>query len=540
MRNEFIILSILATVALGLLGFFVSTTWWWVLLLASPVILLALYDAFQTKHAILRNFPILGRSRYLAEWLRPKLYQYFIESDTDGKPFSRIDRNIIYQRAKKELDTTPFGTQLNIYDEGYEWMEHSIAALDHHDIEPNPRVTVGGKDCLQPYKASLFNVSAMSFGSLSKNAVMALNGGASIGKFAHNTGEGGISKYHDKHNGDLIYQIGTGYFGCRAKDGNFSPELFKQRTAKANVKMIEIKLSQGAKPGHGGILPAKKVTQEIAEIRNIEAGKDVLSPPYHKAFKTPMELVHFIKQCRDLSGGKPIGFKLCIGQKVEFVALCKAMVETGIRPDFIAIDGAEGGTGAAPVEFSNSVGMPYREALSFAYNALIGFGIKKEIKLIAAGKIVSGFDIFRAISLGADFTYSARAMMMAVGCIQALECNSNTCPTGVATQNEELMKGLVVEDKKHRVANYHKETIKSFIELMAAAGIDDPDQINRRHMHRRISSVNSRCYDKLYPYITEGSLLQKESIPRDWREMMAMATSASFRPKFEQVYIEED
>ena len=540
MRKTVLFICLLLVVGAGLLTFIVSLSLWWILAITVIIAIWAFYDAFQPKKAIVRNFPIIGRSRYAAEWLRPKLYQYFIEPDTDGRPFSRLDRNIVYQRSKEVNDTTPFGTQLNIYQEGYEWMNHSIAALDHHTIPEDPRVLVGGKNCKQPYSLSLFNVSAMSFGSLSKNAIMALNGGAAIGNFAHNTGEGGISPYHDKHNGDLIYQIGTGYFGCRTKDGNFSEELFVKRTQASNVKMVEIKLSQGAKPGHGGILPAKKVTEEIAEIRNIEMGKDVLSPPYHTAFKTPLELIKFIGRCQELSGGKPIGFKLCVGQKHEFLAICKAMIETGIRPDFISVDGGEGGTGAAPLEFSNSVGMPFIEGLSFVYDALIGFNLKKEITLIASGKIVSGFHIFRAISLGADACYSARAMMMAVGCIQALECNHNTCPTGVATQDDALVKGLVVEDKKHRVANYHKETIVSFIELMAAAGIDDPDKINRAHVNRRIDPNRTRTYNDIFPYIPEGCLLEKSTIPAKYRTDMAIADLNSFTAKFESVYIEED
>jgi len=540
MRKTVLFVCILLVIGAALLTFLVSNAFWWTLVIAGIIAIWGFYDAFQPKRAIVRNFPIIGRSRYAAEWLRPKLYQYFIEPDTDGRPFSRLDRNIVYQRSKTVNDTTPFGTQLNIYQEGYEWMNHSIAALDHHDIEPDPRVMVGGKDCKHPYSLSLFNVSAMSFGSLSKNAVMALNGGAAIGNFAHNTGEGGISPYHDRHNGDLIYQIGTGYFGCRAKDGNFSEELFVERTKASNVKMVEIKLSQGAKPGHGGILPAKKVTPEIASIRNIEMGKDVLSPPFHRAFKTPLEFIKFIGRCQELSDRKPIGFKLCVGQKHEFLAICKAMLETGIRPDFIAVDGGEGGTGAAPLEFSNSVGMPFIEGLSFVYNALIGFNLKKEITLIASGKIVSGFHIFRAISLGADACYSARAMMMAVGCIQALECNHNTCPTGVATQDPELVKGLVVEDKKHRVANYHKETIASFIELMAAAGIDNPDKINRAHVNRRIDPNQTRTYNDIFPYISEGCLLNKETIPDHFKTDMAIADIHSFSPRFETVYIEED
>ena len=521
-----------------LLGIYISSGFWWALILFIPMFLIGFYDAFQDKHAITRNFPLLGRSRYVAEWLRPKLYQYFIEPDTDGRPFSRIFRNIIYQRAKDVVDTAPFGTQLNVYDEGYEWMNHSIASIDPHTLEENPRWTIGGSQCKQPYSASLFNVSAMSFGSLSKNAIMALNGGAAIGEFAHNTGEGGISPYHDKFGGDLIYQIGTGYFGCRTTDGNFSPELFKERTAADNVKMIELKLSQGAKPGHGGILPGKKVTEEISKIRNVEMGKDVLSPPYHKAFNTPIGLLELIAQMQELSGGKPVGFKLCVGHKSEFIAICKAMIKTGIKPDFIAVDGGEGGTGAAPVEFSDRVGAPFKEGLSFVYNTLIGFDLKKDISLIASGKIVTGYHIFRAIALGADLCYSARAMMMAVGCIQALECNTNTCPTGVATQNAKLMKGLVVSDKKVRVANYHRETIKSFVELLGAAGLESPDLVNRSHIYKRTAAKNSVSYDVLYPYIPKGCLLDIGLVPESWQSYYRQADENSFAPRYSQVYTE--
>jgi len=538
MRSGTLVFLALLAVGTVLTSLFISSGFWWAMLLVAPLVLIGFYDAFQTRHAITRNFPILGRSRYIAEWLRPKLYQYFVEPDTEGRPFSRIFRNIVYQRAKKVVDTTPFGTQLNVYEEGYEWMNHSIASVDPHTLEADPRWTIGGPDCKQPYSASLFNVSAMSFGSLSKNAIMALNGGAAIRNFAHNTGEGGISPYHDKYNGDLIYQIGTGYFGCRSEDGNFSPELYKERTAADNVKMIELKLSQGAKPGHGGILPGKKVTEEISKIRNVPVGKDVLSPPYHKAFNTPIGLLELIKQMQELSGGKPVGFKLCIGHKSEFIAICKAMIETGIKPDFIAVDGGEGGTGAAPVEFSDRVGMPFKEGLSFVYDTLIGFDLKKDISLIASGKIVTGYHIFRAISLGADLCYSARAMMMAVGCIQALECNTNTCPTGVATQNEKLMKGLVVEDKKTRVANYHEETIKSFVELLGAAGLEDPDLINRSHIYKRTASKNSNSYVELYPYIPKGCLLDINTVPKSWQAYYRQADENSFAPKYAEVYTE--
>ncbi|WP_235296675.1 FMN-binding glutamate synthase family protein [Portibacter marinus] len=528
MRQIFIWTSVTLTILVIVLAVLVNEHFYYAFLCIGPLILLGVYDMLQTKHALMRNFPLVGRSRYILEWFRPKIYQYFIEPDHDGRPFSRINRSLVYSRAKNETSTSPFGTLLNVYDESYEWMNHSIAALNHEKIDHNPRVTIGGPDCLKPYPASIFNVSAMSFGSLSSNAIEALNGGAAIGGFAHNTGEGGISPYHDAFGGDLIYQIGTGYFGCRNDEGHFDPDLYRKRTSADNVKMVELKLSQGAKPGHGGILPASKATKEIAEIRNIEPGKAVLSPPYHTAFSTPIGLLEFIKKLRDLSGGKPIGFKLCIGHKSEFLSICKAMVKTGIKPDFISIDGGEGGTGAAPVEFSNSVGMPYKDGLSFAYNALEGFDLKKDIALIASGKIVSGFDIYRSLALGADLCYSARAMMMAVGCIQALECNKNSCPTGVATQEPHLVKGLVVKDKKERVAEYHKQTVNSFIELMAASGVDNLDAINRSFIYSRVSPDKIARYDQLYPYIPAGCLLKESTIPVHYKMHMDLADENVF------------
>ncbi len=527
MRNEFVIGSILLLLAAAGVSHYLWSDVWWSFAILIPLILLGVYDMFQAKHAIMRTFPLLGRLRYVAEDLRPKVYQYFIESDIDGRPFNRIDRSLVYQRAKQQKDTTPFGTQLDVYAEGYEWMNHSIAALDAHQLNHNPRVTIGNEQCSQPYSCSVFNVSAMSFGSLSKNAVMALNGGAKIGKFAHNTGEGGVSPYHLEFDGDLIWQIGTGYFGARAEDGNFSPENYKKTVSHKSVKMIELKLSQGAKPGHGGILPAKKNTPEIAKIRNVKPGTAVLSPPFHRAFKTPIGLLELIQQMRDLSGGKPVGFKLCIGRKEEFISICKAMIKTGIYPDFISVDGGEGGTGAAPVEFSDSVGTPLREGLAFVHDTLVGFGLKKHIKIIASGKIATGFHMFRAMAIGADVCTSARAMMMALGCIQALECNKNNCPTGVATQDPELVAGLVVSDKKQRVANYHKETVESFVELMAAAGIDDAAKINRSHINRRISINQTMRYDKFYPSLKKGSLL-KAPYPEEYADLMMNASADSF------------
>jgi len=508
MRNEFIVFSILSPIILGVFSYFFPNAVWLFIILI-PLIILGYYDFFQKRRAIMRNYPILGRGRYLMEDLRPKIYQYFIESETNGAPIDRMSRSVIYQRAKKERDSIPFGTQLNVYAEGYEWMNHSMHALSHETLNKEPRVLIGGKDCTKPYNASIFNVSAMSFGSLSSNAIEALNGGAKIGGFAHNTGEGGLSPYHLKHGGDIIWQIGTGYFGCREKEGGFSEKLFQENATKESVKMIEIKLSQGAKPGHGGILPGSKVTAEIAAIRNVHIGQTVFSPPSHSEFSDFAGMLHFIQKLRTLSGGKPVGIKLCIGVQSEFLSLCKEMIRLNIKPDFITIDGGEGGTGAAPLEFTNSMGMPYVEGLAFAHNALVGFGLRKEIKILASGKIITGFHIAKAIALGADACYSARAMMIALGCIQALECNSNTCPTGVATQDKELSAGLNVNDKKVRVANFHQETIHAFIEMIAAAGLKSPQELNRKHIYRRVSSSRIKRYDQLYSYIAENSLLSK-------------------------------
>lgn len=528
MRKKFILISIFSTIAIATLAYVFSPIWWFLLLFTGPIIGLGLYDMFQTKHTIMRNFPILGRGRYLMEDLRPKIYQYFVESDIDGKPIDRTLRSVVYQRAKKDLDTEPFGTKKEIYEEGYEWMHHSIAAKDVHELQINPRVLVGGADCKQPYSASIFNISAMSYGSLSKNAILALNGGAKIGSFAHNTGEGSISEHHNFYKGDLIYQIGTGYFGCRGDDGHFSEEAFKSIVAPDNVKMIELKLSQGAKPGHGGILPAKKNTPEIAKIRGVKPGTDVHSPPYHKAFSTPEGLLHFIQKLRELSGSKPVGFKFCVGKKSEFFAICKAMTKLKIYPDFITVDGGEGGTGAAPLEFSNSVGMPFKDGLAFVSDALIGFDLKRHIKIFASGKILTGFHIYRALALGADACYSARGMMLALGCIQALECNKNSCPVGVTSQKKALMQGLVVSDKKVRVANYHQETVEGFLELVAAAGLDRLNQINRAQIFRRVSMIETRQYCDIFPEVENGAFLQEETIPERYLSAWKLANAEHF------------
>lgn len=467
----------------------------------------------QTKHAIRRNFPVIGNFRYLLESIRPEIMQYFVETDTEGKPIDRLMRSMVYRRAKNVIDTVPFGTQLDVYEAGYEWLNHSMYAgkIQHAD---DPRVKVGGSECKQPYLASLLNISAMSFGSLSENAVLAMNKGAKLGNFAHNTGEGGISPYHLKQGGDLIWQIGTGYFGCRAADGGFDENKYIERATLPNVKMIELKISQGAKPGHGGILPANKNTPEIAAIRAVEPYTTVDSPPSHSAFSDAEGMLHFIKKLRDLSGGKPVGFKICIGIKQEFIEICEAMMNTGIKPDFIVIDGGEGGTGAAPVEFSNSLGMPLLDGLAFAVDTLRGFDLKKDIRVIASGKIISSFHIARVMAIGADLVYSARAMMMAIGCIQALQCNTNTCPVGVATQDRDLMKGLDVEDKGTRMYNFHKKTMHILSELISATGVKSHRDFNRTHVNLRVDNTRIMSYDQLYPIVEVGSYIgrSKEEI----------------------------
>ena len=527
MRKIFVLSSI------GVSALILVWAYFWIdalflFVIVAPVIYMGISDMVQKRQSIKRNFPVLGRLRYFFEMIRPEIQQYFVESDTDGAPINRNERSMIYQRAKKQIDTIPFGTQLNVYAEGYEWVTHSIAPKDFHKMDHNPRVHFGGRACKQPYDMSVLNISAMSFGSLSQNAILALNGGAKIGGFAHNTGEGGLSPYHLAPGGDIIWQIGTGYFGARTEDGNFSDDAFKANATKPNVKMIEIKLSQGAKPGHGGILPAKKNTPEIAAIRLVKPGTTVFSPPFHSAFSTPKELILFVKKLRELSGGKPIGFKLCVGRKSEFLSICKAMVALNTYPDFITVDGGEGGTGAAPPEFSNFVGMPLLDALAFVDSALHGFGVRKEMKLIAAGKVLTGFHILRAMALGADTCNCARAMMMALGCIQALECNKNTCPTGVATQDPYYMKGLVVEDKTTRVANFHKNTVESFVELLGATGLDHPDKINRTHVYRRVFMNLVKTYEEIYPPIPEGCLLDGGDVPFDFEEYLKRSSEECF------------
>lgn len=493
----------------------------WLLLVVIPIIVLGVIDMFQTKQTIRRLYPFLGRFRYMLESVRPEIQQYFVESDTSGTPLPREFRSLVYQRAKGKRDTRPFGTIFDVNRPGYEWINHSLVPKTSH--EHDPRIKFGGDRCAKPYMASPLNISAMSYGALSKNAILALNKGAKIGGFSHNTGEGSLSPYHLEAGGDIVWQIGTGYFGCRTEEGTFNPELFKKSATIDSVKMIEIKLSQGAKPGHGGILPAGKLTEEIARIRHVPMGKDVVSPPAHSAFSTPLELLEFVEKLRELSGGKPVGFKLCIGRRDEFLAICKAMKESGKVPDFITVDGGEGGTGAAPTEMTNSVGTPLRDALIFVNQALIGIGLRDQIRIIASGKILSAFHLLRIIALGADAANSARGMMMALGCIQARTCNSDHCPTGIATQNPARGKGLVVTDKAQRVANFHSATVENLGELLAAAGLDSLEQLEPKHILHRVQGIDIKSYAQLYPGIDNNCLLSESSIPENWKDDWQLA-----------------
>ncbi len=521
-RLAFLFISLLIIVINGALTPSVPHIWW-SMVFFGPLMAIGFLDMFQERHAIRRNFPLIGNFRYLLELFRPEINQYFIESNTSGTPFNRLDRSLVYQRAKGELDTVPFGTQKNVYEVGYEWVTHSIMPVH---VDPQQLRVVVGASRAKPYSASIFNIGAMSFGSLSKNAVMALNQGAQIGGFAQNTGEGGLTPYHQQ-GGDLIWQIGTGYFGCRDYDGKFSSERFIEKATLPQVKMIELKISQGAKPGHGGILPAEKVTKEIAKIRGVEMGKSVISPPGHSAFSTPLELLTFIERLRELSGGKPVGFKICIGKPREFMAICKAMHQSGITPDFITVDGGEGGTGAAPLEFSNYVGSPLNEGLVIVHNSLVGFALRDKVRIISSGKINSGFGIIKHMVMGADLCYSSRGMMLSLGCIQALQCNTNHCPTGVATQNPSLVNGLVVSQKNKRVANFHKATVKSFAEILGAMGFLDPQKLRPRHLMRRISLSQVKDYSEIYPFIKEGDLL-KNPVPQEFERAYQTSSAETF------------
>jgi glutamate synthase domain-containing protein 2 len=519
---------------LGALG------WWqghgagpWLLLVGSAGTLLGLRDLRQTQRSVLRNYPVLGHMRYWLEFIRPEIRQYFIESDNEAAPFSRQQRSLVYQRAKGDPDKRPFGTQVDVHAEGHEWINHSLAptTLDSHDF----RVLIGGPNCLQPYSASVFNISAMSFGALSANAILALNGGAKKGGFMHDTGEGSISAYHRSHGGDLVWEIGSGYFGCRDAQGRFSEEKFVANATSPQVRLIEIKLSQGAKPGHGGVLPGPKVTPEIAETRGVAVGEDCVSPAAHTEFGTPVELLLFLSRLRRLSGGKPVGFKLCIGHPWEWFAICKAMLETGLTPDFIVVDGAEGGTGAAPLEFSDHVGAPLQEGLLLVHNTLVGLNLRDRIRLGASGKIVSAFDIARAMALGADWCNSARGFMFALGCIQAQHCHTGACPTGVATQDPQRQQALVVPDKIERVARYHRNTLHALQELVQAAGLHHPGEITAAHIVRRVANDQVRLLRNQLCFLEPGELLAAARGEGDWphnvyRVYWPIARADSFQP----------
>ena len=504
--TAFIASVVLLVLSLAAAGLTSLSVWWPLLFLALTAV--GIYDLQQQHHAVLRNYPIIGHLRFMFEYIRPEIRQYFLESETEATPFSRAQRTLVYTRAKSQASNRPFGTQLDVRAVGYEWINHSITPtrLASHDF----RTTVGGSACRQPYSMSLFNVSAMSFGALSANAIMSLNRGAKLGGFAHDTGEGSISRHHRSQGGDLIWEIGSGYFGCRDEHGHFDPERFAENARSEQVKMIEIKLSQGAKPGHGGVLPASKVTAEIAEARGVPMGHDCISPASHSRFSTPLELMAFIEELRTLSEGKPVGFKLCIGHPWEWFGIVKAMLQTGTRPDFIVVDGAEGGTGAAPLEFSDHMGMPLQEGLRMVHNTLVGANLRDEIRLGASGKIISAFDMARTLALGADWCNSARGFMFALGCIQAQTCHSGNCPTGVTTQDPKRQLALVVTDKAERVRNFHTHTLEALQELMEASGLKSPKDITPHHIMRRVTETQVVHLSELIDTLPAGVLLKDD------------------------------
>lgn len=525
---RYTVLGLCVLLTLGLLG--LRLLWglgeqWFLLFGALSV--LGFWDMAQSKSAILRNYPVIGHLRFMLEKIRPEMRQYFIESDTEATPFSRSQRSLAYARAKGETDKRPFGTQRDVKAEGYEWINHSLAPsqVASHDF----RVRIGGPDCLMPYNASVFNISAMSFGALSANAIEALNAGARRGEFAHDTGEGSISRWHRVHGGDLIWEIGSGYFGCRDELGHFDADRFRTNAQDPQVKMIELKLSQGAKPGHGGVLPGPKVTAEIAAARGVPMGRDCVSPAAHSAFSTPIGLLQFIARLRELSGGKPTGFKLCIGHPWEWFAMVRAMQETGITPDFIVVDGAEGGTGAAPLEFTDHVGMPLQEGLRLVHNTLEGVNLRDRIRIGASGKIISAFDIARALALGADWCNSARGFMFALGCIQAQSCHTGHCPTGVTTQDPVRQQALVITDKTTRVYNFHQNTLKALQELVQAAGLPDLSAITAHHIVRRVDENDVRVLAVLLPDVAPGALLRgTEGLPDVFRHYWSRARADRF------------
>jgi len=514
----------LLTLLFALLAHSSHLSWFWALA-ALGFTLLGLRDKMQTSHSVLRNYPIIGHMRYIIEAIRPEIRQYLMEADDEQTPFSRAQRSVVYQRAKGQVDSMAFGTKINVMKPSHEWMSHSmrptqIASADF-------RITVGAQT-QHPYELSIFNISAMSFGSLSANAIRALNLGAKMGRFAHDTGEGSVSMYHLENGGDLIWEIGSGYFGCRNEDGTFSAEKFKKTAALEQIKMIELKLSQGAKPGHGGVLPAAKVTREIAQTRGVPMNVDCISPASHSAFTTPLEMMHFLQTLRELSGSKPVGFKFCVGQPWEWFGICRAMLETQIYPDFIVVDGSEGGTGAAPLEFADHIGEPLQEGLLLVHNTLVGLNIRDKIKIGAAGKIITAFDMARTLAIGADWVNSARGFLFSLGCIQALSCHTGRCPTGIATQDSERQKALVVEDKAKRVYNFHHNTLHALQELLQAAGVTHPDELGPHHIVKRVSATHTTNLADLLGFLEPGDILRKNyklDVFKNWWEK---SSSSSF------------
>ncbi|KJK15308.1 FMN-binding glutamate synthase family protein [Pseudomonas sp. 2(2015)] len=517
------------------LPFVSAHSWLWPFTLLSALLsLVGLNDLRQSHHAVRRNYPILGNIRYLIETIRPEIRQYLLEGDDDKLPFSRAQRSLVYARAKNESAEKAFGTLNDVYRPGFEFISHSMLPVE----TPDPasfRINIGGPQCRQPYSASIFNISAMSFGALSANAIAALNKGAKRGRFAHDTGEGSISPHHREHGGDLIWEIGSGYFGCRTPEGRFDPQRFAEQAGDPQVKMIEVKLSQGAKPGHGGILPGHKVSAEIAATRGVLMGQDCISPAAHSALRSPVQLLQFIGQLRELSGGKPVGFKFCLGHPWEFMGIAKAILATGIVPDFIVVDGKEGGTGAAPREFSDNIGVPMREGLMFVHNTLVGLNLRDKIRIGAGGKIVSAFDIASVLAIGADWVNSARGFMFAIGCIQSQSCHTNKCPTGVATQDPLRQRALVVPEKAERVYSFHRNTLHALAEMLAAAGLDHPAELKPKHLVRRISASEIRLFSQLHVFLKPGELLSGSIDSEFYARMWRMARSDSFEPESGEV-----
>lgn len=503
--------------------------WAWAALAVFGVLgLRGLWDLIQLRHTLLRNYPLLAHFRWFFEFLRPFLRQYIVENDREGRPYNRDMRSLIYERAKDQVDVKPFGSDLDAYDAEFQVLAHSMAPRPKPDADF--RVRVGGEACTQPYEAALLNISAMSFGSLSAPAIEALNLGARRGGFYHDTGEGGISPYHRRHGGDLVWEIGSGYFGCRDRDGHFDRGLFREQATLDQVKMIEIKLSQGAKPGHGGVLPAAKITREIADTRKIPMNEDCRSPAWHSAFSTPRELLEFAASLREDSGGKPVGVKLCVGHPWEVLALCKAMLDSGIELDYIVVDGTEGGTGAAPEEFSDHLGLPLREGLLMVRNALVGTGLRSRVRLAASGKVYSAYTLAANMALGADWCNAARAFMLSLGCVQTKSCHNDRCPTGVATQNPSRQRGLVVADKAPRVANFQRHTLEHLAEVIAAAGLEHPGELLPRHLMHRRGTTELVTLDKMYDFLQPNVLLDA---PEDtvYGEWWHAADPDSFRPR---------